>query len=43
MVTNLFIENLQYIFRQHNTLKLMFNATCFDSGESSLGLLLKNC
>jgi len=39
---NLFIVNLQYIFRQHNTLEQMFNATRFDSGESLSGLLLKN-
>jgi len=30
--TKLFIVNLQYIFRQHNILELIFNATCFDSG-----------
>jgi len=40
---NLFIVNLQHIFHQNNTLEQMFNATCFELGESSSGLLLKKC
>ena len=42
MTPNLFVVNLQYIFRQHNTSELIYNATCFDSMESWSGLLFKN-
>jgi hypothetical protein len=33
----LFIVILQYITRQHNNNRVMFIATCFDTGESSSG------